>query len=215
MPFDHDTTTSTALSLVYAKDGEAFTTSNILATYFDKAHFNVLQSIDNMLEDHPEFSALNFQASEYVTDRGRTERCFEMTKDGFAFVALGFTTHKAALFKIRYIAEFNRVIAELQEAARIVSVQASTIEALQAAMADLTGKVNALLVAPTSPKARKEAKDPRVAGKHTLRYVAEQIGGVSNLGLGRWMRKVELLEPTMGRPVRVDLGLGHLGDPRI
>ncbi len=36
-----------------------------------------------------------------------------MTKDGFVFLVMGFTGKKAAAFKEAYIAEFNRMEAEL------------------------------------------------------------------------------------------------------
>lgn len=38
---------------------------------------------------------------------------YTMTKDGFVFLIMGFTGKKAAAFKEAYIAEFNRMEAEL------------------------------------------------------------------------------------------------------
>ncbi|WP_440867560.1 Rha family transcriptional regulator [Symbiopectobacterium purcellii] len=43
----------------------------------------------------------------------RDSKIFTMTKDGFVFLIMGFTGKKAAAFKEAYIAEFNRMEAQL------------------------------------------------------------------------------------------------------
>jgi Rha family phage regulatory protein len=45
-------------------------------------HKNVLRKIETMLESMDEISRLNFEPSEYNTERGRIERCYEMNKTG-------------------------------------------------------------------------------------------------------------------------------------
>jgi len=44
---------------------------------------------------------------------GESVADFDMTKDGFAFIAMGFTGAKAAIFKERYIEQFNKMEAAL------------------------------------------------------------------------------------------------------
>ncbi|WP_200960469.1 Rha family transcriptional regulator [Rhizobium sp. Root651] len=61
------------------------------------------------------FTHLNFKASEYRDPTGRSLRSVDMTKDGFTFLAMGFTGTKAARFKEAYIAQFNAIEAELRE----------------------------------------------------------------------------------------------------
>ncbi|WP_258549008.1 Rha family transcriptional regulator [Thalassospira profundimaris] len=43
-----------------------------------------------------------------------SSRRFNMTKDGFTFLVMGFNGAQAALFKERYIEEFNRMEAQLK-----------------------------------------------------------------------------------------------------
>jgi Rha family phage regulatory protein len=89
------------------------TTSSLnVAEYFGKQHKNVLQAIQN-IECSEEFRRLNFQPSSYVNEQNKKQPCFEITKDGFAFLAMGFTGKKAAEFKERYINAFNRMLADL------------------------------------------------------------------------------------------------------
>lgn len=96
---------------VFIHDGKAVTTSQAVATYFIKRHDDVLKKI-RLLDCSPEFTARNFAASEYIDSTGRKLPMYEMTKDGFVFLVMGFTGKKAAAFKEAYIAEFNRMEAE-------------------------------------------------------------------------------------------------------
>lgn len=80
--------------------------------FFTKRHDDVLKKIRN-LDCSQEFSARNFAEAEYIDEQGKPRPMYEMTKDGFVFLVMGFTGKKAAQFKEAYIAEFNRMEAEL------------------------------------------------------------------------------------------------------
>ena len=84
-----------------------------VAAHFDKQHKNVLQSIRN-LECSQEFTELNFQPSEYTDPTGRKLESYKITRDGFAFLAMGFTGKKAAAWKEAYINAFNQMEKRLQ-----------------------------------------------------------------------------------------------------
>ena len=60
------------------------------------------------------FCALNFEGAEYLDEQGKSRPMYLMTKDGFTMVAMAYTTPEAVRFKEAYIAEFNRMEAELQ-----------------------------------------------------------------------------------------------------
>jgi len=49
--------------------------------------------------------------------QGIDRRTFDMTRDGFTLLAMGFTGAKALKFKIRYIKAFNAMEAALKESA--------------------------------------------------------------------------------------------------
>lgn len=97
---------------VFIHNGKAVTTSRYVADFFRKMHKNVIRAIES-LECSPEFTQLNFVLSEYTDSTGRKLPMYDMTKDGFVFLVMGFTGKKAAAFKEAYIAEFNRMEAEL------------------------------------------------------------------------------------------------------
>lgn len=95
-------------------NGQAVTTSLDLARCFDKHHKNVIAKIEK-LDCSSEFTALNFKRSTYTDPTGRELPCYQLTRDGFAFVAMSFTGSRAAQFKEAYIAEFNRMERQLNE----------------------------------------------------------------------------------------------------
>ncbi|EEQ7824910.1 transcriptional regulator [Escherichia coli] len=99
---------------VTIENGRAVTTSVAVAEFFRKVHKNVIQKIE-ALECSSEFTELNFKPSEYTDSTGRKLPMYQITKNGFVFLVMGFTGKKAAAFKEAYIAEFDRMEAELRQ----------------------------------------------------------------------------------------------------
>lgn len=89
-------------------NGQAVTSSLAIADYFTKRHERVLDKIRN-LECSPAFAEHNFVLSEYIDATGRKLPCYQITRDGFAFLAMGFTGKRAAQFKESYITAFNQM----------------------------------------------------------------------------------------------------------
>lgn len=94
------------------KDGKIVTTSLAVAAHFGKQHKDVLKAIYN-LECSEEFRQRNFAPSEYLNSQGKSQPYFEMTRDGFTFLAMGFTGKEAAKWKEAYVNAFNKMEAEL------------------------------------------------------------------------------------------------------
>lgn len=71
-----------------------FANSRDVADFFGKLHKDVLRAIDR-LDCSEKFRSLNFEESFLGVETGRGAhrifRAFDMTKDGFAFLAMGFT----------------------------------------------------------------------------------------------------------------------------
>lgn len=109
-------------TLVQHDESGMFTTSLIIAEAFGKDHKNVLQAIEN-LECSPEFHRLNFQLSSYTAQTGngtvREYPAYQLTRDGFAFLAMGFTGKKAAAWKEKFLAAFNAMECALTKKAEI------------------------------------------------------------------------------------------------
>lgn len=94
--------------LVTITDRKAVTTSLIVAEAFEKQHQGVMRSIRN-LECSDEFRRCNFAPSSYLNEQNKTQPMYTITRDGFTFLAMGFTGKKAAEFKERFIAAFNQM----------------------------------------------------------------------------------------------------------
>ena len=88
--------------------GKVTTTSLKIADVFGKRHTHVLRAITN-LQCSPEFTERNFGLSEYADNTGRKLPMFTITRDGFAFLASGFTGKEAAQWKEKYIEAFNEL----------------------------------------------------------------------------------------------------------
>lgn len=92
------------------------TTSTKIAEAFGKLHKNVIQRIET-LSCSPEFTSANFSADVQMVDIGqgakRESKIYEMTKDGFMFLVMGFNGKKAAAIKEAYINAFNQMAEQL------------------------------------------------------------------------------------------------------
>lgn len=86
-----------------------------VARHFGKAHKDVLRSIDGLIAQVGEdFNRRNFTPIEYLDERGRKQRCFELTRDAFSLLVMGFTGTPALKWKVSYIQAFNRMEQELR-----------------------------------------------------------------------------------------------------
>ena len=95
--------------LVEVKKDRIFCKSNLVAELFEKRHDNILRDIRELLETcSKEFSFLNFEESTYKV-KGKEYPCYNLSKDGFTMLAMGFTGEKATQFKELYINKFNEM----------------------------------------------------------------------------------------------------------
>ncbi len=103
------------MELVTINNGQAVTTSMKIAEYFGKKHQHVMEKIRKLLDELPsEWGVSNFRQSSYFNVQGKEQPCYEMTKDGFTLLAMGFTGKKAIEFKLNYINAFNTMIEIIQ-----------------------------------------------------------------------------------------------------
>ncbi|MDO9766563.1 Rha family transcriptional regulator [Glaesserella parasuis] len=93
---------------IQIKDRKTITTSEIVAKVFGKYHKHVIRDIREILESgDEEFNRTNFGLVEYIDKKGEKRPMFEMTKDGFMLLVMGYKTKKAMAIKISYIKAFN------------------------------------------------------------------------------------------------------------
>ncbi len=92
--------------LVAEDNGQPITTSLKVAEHFGKRHSDILRAIKR-LECSREFNERNFASVEYVDAKGQLRPSYQMTKNGFIFLAMGLTGRKAAAIKEAYIRAFD------------------------------------------------------------------------------------------------------------
>ncbi|WP_158600886.1 Rha family transcriptional regulator [Teichococcus wenyumeiae] len=99
--------------IVTIVDGQARADSRDVADFFSKAHKNVLQAIQN-LHVSDDFRRRNFQPFKINDLTGESLSHVSMTRDGFTFLAMGFTGATAGAFKEAFIKRFNAMEAQLR-----------------------------------------------------------------------------------------------------
>jgi Rha family phage regulatory protein len=95
--------------------------SRDVAEVFGKRHDHVLRDVDALIGSPDLGSLINQGVSAFrelaIFDEkaNREVRCFDMTRDGFTLLVMGWTGAKAMKFKIAYIKAFNAMEIELQK----------------------------------------------------------------------------------------------------
>lgn len=101
--------TTTDLGLFVQPDThKVVVSSRDVARVFEKEHSKVLRDIRE-LECSERFNEANFGLVNYKDAKGELRPEYLITRDGFTFLAMGFTGAKAAAFKEAYIEAFNRM----------------------------------------------------------------------------------------------------------
>ena len=91
------------------EEGQALTSSLLVAEKFGKEHRTVLASIRELIKGCAEnYADPMFIETAYTNDQnGQQYPMFVMNRDGFTLLAMGFTGDKALSFKLDYIAALN------------------------------------------------------------------------------------------------------------
>lgn len=122
------------LPVVSEFDGQPMTLSTDVASYFGKRHDHVMRDIDLIVARCPGDQLPNFEELILSVQVGKGAskpiRAYRMTKDGFAFLAMGFTGEKAAEWKWNYIAAFNAMEKALVSGKASDAFNAGRLEAL-------------------------------------------------------------------------------------
>ena len=98
--------------VVTMKDGRAIADSRDVAATFGKRHDHVLRDIRELIGK----GVPNFGETYFVNEQnGQTYPAYEMDRDGFSLLAMGFTGEKALKWKLRYIEAFNAMEVKLRD----------------------------------------------------------------------------------------------------
>lgn len=198
--------------LVTVDRGEAWTTSLLVADKFGKRHADVLRAVEK-LECSPEFSKRNFALTyvEVAQPNGgfREVPMYRISRDGFSFLAMGFTGRAAAAWKEKFIGAFNHLERELR---RICVQQAlpDWQEARQSGKADrreLTDAVQALCERAhergdsTTPLHLWETAATKTVTSALFETNGERIAAVRDRLTVRQLRRLSLAEDAYTRAI--------------
>lgn len=86
--------------------------SRDVAEHFEKDHKHVLESIRNLTAENSATKSMFIETS--FESRGKFYPQYELTRDGFSLLVMGFTGAKALEWKLKYIEAFNEMERELK-----------------------------------------------------------------------------------------------------
>lgn len=110
--------------LVIMENHQAVTTSLKVAEVFEKEHKNVIQAIESKIysaENSAQYSQM-FLEGAYKDRSGKSNKMYYMNRDGFSFIAFGFTGRKADEFKLQYINAFNAMEEQIKDSRKQLSI---------------------------------------------------------------------------------------------
>ncbi|EAH6154385.1 hypothetical protein GL532_04915 [Campylobacter jejuni] len=89
------------------KENQVFINSLDLAKVFNKNHRHILETAKNQPQN--DFTESNFILSTYKDKKGELRPCYNLTRDGFSLLVMGFTGEKAYKWKVEFIKAFNEM----------------------------------------------------------------------------------------------------------
>lgn len=119
--------------VVTVVDGNATTLSTDVADFFKKNHRDVIRSIEKVLETCPPSCVRNFAQTEVTRESPLKKgtfiksKAYRLTRDGFTFLAMGFTGARAQEFKWAYIDAFNKMEAALRQCPVAAEISAARL----------------------------------------------------------------------------------------
>ena len=96
---------------VQVKGDKIVTNTLTVASVFGKRHTEVLRAIKN-LNLPSEFGERNFASTYYKDKWNRQKPMYEVTKNGFMFLVMGFNGQKADRLKVAFIEAFDYLLAQ-------------------------------------------------------------------------------------------------------
>ncbi|MCG7657113.1 Rha family transcriptional regulator [Wielerella bovis] len=129
---------------IQIQNNQTITTSEFIAQAFGKQHKNVLAKIEEIAKEiKADFFELNFKpkAKQVKTGFGcRETKSYELTKDGFMLLVMGFTGKAAMQIKIAYIEAFNLMAEQIKQLSGSPKTTADDRTGLRQAVSALVSK---------------------------------------------------------------------------
>lgn len=104
-------------NMVTLQGNQVMTTSLKVAEYFGKRHKDVLKKIRNTINDcdNQEYTQRNFAPFDFIDKNGEIQPAFNLTRNGFMLLVMGFTGKAALQIKIKYMQAFDWMAEQLHK----------------------------------------------------------------------------------------------------
>lgn len=132
--------------LVIMQDNQAVTTSLQIAEVFGKQHSHVIEAIESKIqsvENSTDYKKM-FEEGSYKDKRNRSQKQYLLNRDGFTFIAFGFTGSEADKFKLDFIKAFNKMEESIKSQLAIPASPMEALELMFNAQKDVMKEVNEL-----------------------------------------------------------------------
>lgn len=176
--------------VVTIKDGGVYADSRDVAAFFGKQHNHVLRDIRDLVTKEPDLLLSKFGPFKINDLTGETTSHYEMDRDGFTLLAMGFTGAKALKWKLRYIEAFNSMERELRDRPAVdPMVILNDPAAMRGLLLNYGERVLALEAEKKAMQADVDALDRIAESNGTFnRTTAAKMLGVTPHTLIKWMR---------------------------
>lgn len=145
------------------ENGQVLASSREVAEKFGKNHNHVLRDIDKLISDCPKLDSEMFIESTYKNSRGKVYRCFNMNRDGFSLLSMGFTGKEALEWKLKYINAFNQMEEKLKSGTQLTEEEKYKLMLFSKDASEVAYAHNKLVEIATAPLvAEIEEQKPKV-----------------------------------------------------
>ena len=150
---------------ITSKDGKLTVSSLQVATDFGKQHKHVLEVIEELKKGVAEKSADLFTERTYQHPQNKQwYKCYDITRDGFSLLVMGFTGKKALEWKLKYIEAFNLMEQKLTD--RNVNLEEVIAKTVAIAVSETVKAIMPMLEKP-SPDIISDVYDPEPPSRRT------------------------------------------------
>lgn len=181
---------------LFNRDGQILASSLEVAEKFGKEHSKVKRSIKSFEKDVANFGEM-FKLSYYEDSYGRSQEEYNMNRDGFSLLAMGFTGKKALEWKLKYIDAFNKMEETLKSGDYLSEEEKLKLQLFSKDPLEVAAAHNRLVELATAPlKAENEILKPKAEyhddvlnkdGLITTTVVAKDLGFKSATKLNQIM----------------------------
>lgn len=103
---------------------------------FEKQHKDVIRAIENLKAQNCALKEIFIDNSYKVDGNNKTYKCYDITRDGFSLLVMGFTGKKALEWKLKYIEAFNLMENKLRNHLSTINIEEVIVKSVSLAVSE-------------------------------------------------------------------------------